>query len=144
MREGALGVPDGVERGEQRDGSCYGVAEQPLGEAEYCQQAGGGEGAYDESRGEDVQPKDVPQRAQHDVRERGVGVGIVGDQPAVVVEVQCGRDVIAALIPVVGQVEEREVAQRDGGEEEGVEYSPREGGETGELMADGRQGSWPR
>ena len=132
VSEGALGVPDGVDGGEQGDSEGRGVAEQSLGEAEDGQQASSGEGADGEAGDEDVESEDVPERAQHDAGQRGVGVREVRDERAGVVEVQRGGYVVAALVPEVGKVEQGEVAERDGGEEEAEEDGRGQRGGAGE------------
>jgi hypothetical protein len=139
--EGALGVPDGVDGGEQGDSEGRDVAEQPLGEAEDGQQAGRGEGTDREAGDEDVESEGVPERAQDDAGQRCVGVGKVRDEGAGMVEVQRGGDVVATFVPEVGQVEQGEMAERDGGEECCIEYGAGQVGEACELETEWAQGS---
>jgi hypothetical protein len=65
-----------------------------------------------------VQPNDVPERAEQDIGQWRVRVRELWNKPAMMVEVQRGRDVVSALIPVVGQTEQGDVAERDRGEEQ--------------------------
>ncbi len=50
-----------------------------------------------------------------------MGVGEMRNQLAGVIEVQRGWNVVAALVPEVGQAEQREVSEGDGGEEQDEE-----------------------
>jgi hypothetical protein len=95
----------------------------------------GGDGADEKTRGKDVQADDVPEGAQQNVRQRRMGVGELRNQPAVMVEVQRRGDVIAALVPVVGKAKQREMAERNDGEEQEPEQP---GGQSGEAGGDAR------
>ncbi len=46
-----------------------------------------------------------------------MGVGVYGDEGAVVIEVQRCRNVVAALVPVVRKAQQREMGQDDSGVE---------------------------
>ena len=68
-----------------------------------------------------VKPERCHEAGEQDGRQRRVGVGDGGlrDEGAGAEEVQRGGDVVAALVPEVGEAEEGEVREEDGGEEEG-------------------------
>jgi hypothetical protein len=119
--ERGLGEPDGVYGGEDRKTDGCRRAEQALGEPEDRQQTGCGEGADEQAGGHNMVAHQVPEGAEQDVRQRRVGVGELRDELAGVIEVQRGRDVIAALVPVVRQAQQGGVAEGDGGEEQHIE-----------------------
>ena len=106
------------------------VIEEALRQPEDCGQPGGGDGADTQARRQNVQSDDVPKRAEQDVRQRRVRVGELRDEPAVMVEVQRGRNVVAALVPVVGQAEQGQVAERDRCEEQKPEQPRWQGGDA--------------
>ncbi len=130
LGEGALGEPDGVDGGEEGGGEGGGCVEEALGEAEDGEEGGGGDGGDEEARGEDVVADDVPEGAEEDVGDGRVGVGVVRDDLAVAVEVEGRGDVVAALVPVVGEMEEGEVAEGHGGEEQDEEDGRGESGDA--------------
>src|SRR5580700_419278 len=76
-------------------------------------------------------------------------VGEMRDEPAVVVEVERGGDVVAGFVPVIGKTKQRKVRERNGSEEEREENKVWERGETvccdsefgGEGM-NGRRSVW--
>lgn len=113
-----MSEPDGVDGGEQRGGDGGGRGEEALGEAEDGEQAGCGDGGDEQPCGEDVVSGNVPERTEKNVGERRVGVGIARNDLAGAVEVQRRGDVVAALVPVVGEAEEGEMREGDGGEED--------------------------
>jgi hypothetical protein len=94
---------------------------EALGQAEDGEQRGRGDGGDGEARGEDVDSDDVPERSEDDVGEGRMGVGEVRDELAGAEEVERGGDVVAAFVPEVGELEESEMAERYGKEEEGEE-----------------------
>ena len=104
-----LRKPDGIDRREQRGGNRCGSSEQLAREAVDGQQSGGGDGCDKDSRSQNVVANDVPERSQKDIGQRRMSVGKVRNQRAGAVEVQCGGDVVTALVPVVGQAEQRPV-----------------------------------
>jgi len=63
----------------------------------------------------------VPERAEEHVGQRRVRVGELGDEAEAVVEIECGRNVVAAFVPVIGEVQEGEVGKCDCSEEDGKE-----------------------
>ena len=71
-----------------------------------------------------TKPERCHQRGEQDGGQRRVGVGGGGlrDEGAGAEEVPRGGDVVAALVPEVGQAEQGEVGEVDGDEEERVEH----------------------
>jgi len=110
--------PDRVDRRKERYGDCGGGVEQMLREAEDGEQGSGCEGADKESRREDMEASEVPERAEQDVRQRRMGVGEVRNELAGMEEVERGGDVVAALIPEVRQAQKCEVREGYGGKEQ--------------------------
>ena len=53
-----------------------------------------------------MNPDNMPEQAECDVREGRMGVGEVGNELAGAVEIEGGGDVVAAFVPVVGEAEE--------------------------------------
>ena len=75
--------------------------------------------------------RDVPECAENNIRQRRVGVGEVRDQPAVMVKVERGGDVVAGFVPVIREAQESKVREGDYGEKE---WKEDEVGECGEAV----------
>ncbi len=122
--EGALGEPDGVGGGQERDGERGKVSREAAGEAEDREQGSGGDDADERAGAADDKSGEVPPGGEEDGGEGGMGIGDggVGDEGAGAQEVQGGGDVVAALVPEVREPEESPVAQKDPDKEEGVEH----------------------
>ena len=120
MRERALREEDRVER---RADDCRGGdtrVRDALGEAEDSRERERGDQEHPSARDRDAEAEEFPREREvgHDerrvrVRERGVR-----DELAVGVDVARGGDEVAGLVPVVGEVYERQVEQEEGGEDE--------------------------
>ena len=136
MGQRGLREPDWIASSENGDGESGGRAEKILCEPKDCEQAGGSEGAGKKARRKDVVSRDVPERAEQDVGQRWMCVGVVRDDPAVMVEVERGRDVVTGFVPEIREAEKREMRERDGGEEEREENEVRERGEAGRCGVD--------
>jgi len=65
-----------------------------------------------------VQPYDVPQRPEEDVWQRRMCVCELRDEPTVMIEIQRSRDVVSALVPVVRQAKQSEMANGDRSKEQ--------------------------
>ena len=145
MGEGALGKPDGVDGGEDRRGGAGEgsgeVAPEPIDGKEGC-----GRDHADEGAGAaDDEAREVPPAGEQDGGEGrvGVGEGGDGDQGAVAEEVQGRGDVVAALIPEVGEAQEGPVAEEDSDKEEGVEGPERDVASSAPRASpSGLEGRW--
>ena len=102
---------------------------------------GGSESAHQQPRCHDVEADNMPEGAEHNVRQRRVGIGEVGNELAGVKEVERGGYVVAALIPEVGQAKKGQVADRDSCEEEQKEGRSGKGSEPGARLANSIDGS---
>jgi hypothetical protein len=141
--EGRLREPDRIDRCEQRYGEGCRWAEKFLGEAQDREQTSSGEGTDDEARRQNVKPGEVPKRTEDYVGQRWVRVGEVWNEPAVAVEVQRGRNVVAALVPEVGQAQKGKMADHDSGVEDSEEKPVGEGREAS-CEAIEQEGRTPR
>jgi hypothetical protein len=132
--EGALGEPDGVDGGEEGSGEGGGDSGKAADEAVDGREGGGADEADKGAGGEDREAKEAPPAGEEDGRQRGVGVrsGGLGDEGAGVEEVPGGGDVVAGLVPEIGEMQQRDMGQEDGGEGEGEEL-PEADGESAAL-----------
>ena len=124
----ALREPDGIDGSEQRGGDRGGRAQQVAREPEDGEQRGGGDHADEGARAAGNEARQAPPTGEQDGRQRRmrVGRGGDGDQRAGAEEVPRRGDVVAGLVPEVGQAQQREVGKIDGGEEDRVEHPQRE------------------
>ena len=139
VSEGGLREPDGVDGGKDDESDGGGEGEERASELVDGEEGGGGDHA-DESAGSahDV-AGEMPPGREDDGGEGRVSVSESGlrDERAGAVEVPCGGDVVAGLVPEVGEAEESVVGEVDGDEEEGKEHP--EGDVGGGVAAAGRE-----
>ena len=122
--EGALGEPDGVDGGEDGGDDGCGCAGEVASDAVDGEEGRPGDHADESAGSGDDESGEMPPCGEEDgwkgrVR---VGDGGLGDEGSGAEEVPCSGDVVAALIPEVGEAEEGEVGEEDGDEEEGEEH----------------------
>ncbi len=128
--EGALREPDWVDGGEETVTAATAVVGEVSCEVEDAEQRGGGDHADEGAGSADDESGEVPPAGEEDGGQRRVGVGDGGlrDEGAGAEEVPRGGDVVAGLVPEVGEAEEGEVGEVDGDEEERVEHPERDVG----------------
>ena len=122
--ESALREPDGEGGGEQGDDEGGEVSGEPAREAKDGEESGGGDDADEGAGAADDISGEVPPGGEEDRGERRMGVGDGGlrDERAGAEEVEGGRDVIAALVPEVGEAEQCPMTEEDHYEEERVQH----------------------
>ena len=127
VRQRALRVPDRIDGGEQSGGNRGACAQQVARKAEDSEQSGGRDHADEGARSAGDKAREMPPARQQDRRQRRVRVGHRGDgnQRAGAEEVPRRRDVVSALVPEVGQAQQRQVRQVDGGKEDRIELPQR-------------------
>ncbi len=123
-----MGKPDGVDCGEKDGCRCYGSGGERSCELIEAEEGGGADHADEGAGSADDVAGEVPPGGEEDGGERGVGVGGggLGDEGAGAEEVPGGGDVVAGLVPEVGEAEEGVVGEVDGYEEERVEHPERD------------------
>ena len=114
--------PDGVGGGEQSNDRGGEISGEAAREAEDGEQGGCGDDAEEGAGAADDEAGEMPPGGEEDGGERRVGVGEGGprDEGAGAEEVKGGRDVVAALVPEVGQTEQGPMAEIDRDKEDGV------------------------
>ena len=130
MGQRALREPDGIDRGQQRGGGgnrdLAGDAEgQPIDR----QQGRGGDDQVGEPGGKRGEAGELPPQREIEGRERWMRVRerAEWDQRAGAEEIVGGRDVVAGLVPVIGQTQQSEVRKVEGDEDQGKDQPQREG-----------------
>ncbi len=125
----ALREPDGVEAREQHgpegDG---GRAHQAHGQPPHPEQRERGHQQHGLARDFGIEAGGLPAEREVDARERRVGVGEsgCGDQRAGAEEVPCRGNVVAGLVPVVGQAQQREMGQIERHEDDREDHPERQ------------------
>ena len=123
----ALRKPDWIEGGEQRRSDGGARAQQVARQAKNCEQGRCGHHADEGACPAGDKARETPPARQQNRRQGRVRVGRRGDgnQRARAEEVPRRRDVVAALVPEVGQAQQRQVRQVDGGKEDRIELPQR-------------------
>jgi hypothetical protein len=130
VRQRALREPDGIESGEKRScGSDRDLAGDAMGETVDRQEAGGGDDQLGEPCGERSEAGDLPPQGEVKGRERRVRIRerAVWNQRAGAEEIVGGRDIVAGLVPVVGEAQQREVGEIEGDKDERKDQPQGEG-----------------
>ena len=130
MCQRALRKPHRVKRCKQRrcrgDGGLVGDA---LGQPVDRQQREGGDDQLSKTGGERIEAGEFPPEREIDRRKRRVRIreGAVRNQRAAAEEIVGGGDIVAGLVPVVGQVQESEVREIERNEYQRKDQPQRKG-----------------
>ncbi len=105
----------GIEGGQQCGCDGHGGVHQAAHQREYCGQSEGSDQAGRQSRDHGSEAGDLPPGSQIDCGQWGmsVGQGRIRDQRAGTEEIECSGNVVARLIPEIGQPHQRQMGEQN-------------------------------